>query len=134
MNPSGHSGLRPLVIAAISHAAVRLRWRRAAHFALRRGCPAADGEIWKTRRRAIVPSLHRAYIAAMIEMFGDCTLHATKVPSRAIPTGTSSRRPPTVAKGSSFKASGVLTGRLGGSGIAAASDAAAAAAIKSASD
>jgi hypothetical protein len=43
------------------------------------GCPAADGEIWKTRRRVIVPSLHRAYIAAMISMFGDCTLHATRV-------------------------------------------------------
>ncbi len=39
---------------------------------------AADGEIWKTRRRVIVPSLHRAYIAAMVKMFGDCTLHATE--------------------------------------------------------
>ena len=26
-----------------------------------------------------MPSLHRAYIAAMISMFGDCTLHATRV-------------------------------------------------------
>lgn len=43
------------------------------------GHNAADGEIWKTRRRVIVPSLHKAYIAAMIKMFGDCTLHATQV-------------------------------------------------------
>lgn len=47
----------------------------------------------------IVPSLHKAYIAAMIRMFGDCTLHATKVRT------TSSRSPDWCHLGSRFEAS-----------------------------
>jgi cytochrome P450 len=39
----------------------------------------ADGEVWKTRRRAIVPSLHRKYIESMVNMFGDCVLHGASV-------------------------------------------------------
>ena len=35
----------------------------------------ADGDVWKTRRRVVVPSLHRLYIANMIGMFGDCAMH-----------------------------------------------------------
>lgn len=32
----------------------------------------ADGEVWRIRRRAILPSLHKGYINAMVSMFGDC--------------------------------------------------------------
>ena len=35
----------------------------------------ADGDVWKKRRRVVVPSLHRRYIANMIGMFGDCAMH-----------------------------------------------------------
>lgn len=35
----------------------------------------ADGDVWKARRRAIVPSLHRKYIENMVEMFADSALH-----------------------------------------------------------
>lgn len=38
----------------------------------------ADGEIWKSRRRAIVPSLHRKYIESMVAMFGDSALHGAR--------------------------------------------------------
>lgn len=38
----------------------------------------ADGEIWRTRRRAIVPSLHRKYIQSMVSMFGDSALHGAR--------------------------------------------------------
>ena len=33
----------------------------------------ADLETWKPRRRAIVPAFHRAYLEAMVAMFGACT-------------------------------------------------------------
>lgn len=56
-------------------------------FVMGNGMIPADGEIWKTRRRVIVPSLHKAYIAAMIKMFGDCTSHATKLLDQAADTG-----------------------------------------------
>lgn len=35
----------------------------------------ADGEVWKVRRRAVVPSLHKKYIANMVNMFADSALH-----------------------------------------------------------
>jgi hypothetical protein len=38
----------------------------------------ADGEIWRTRRRAILPSLHKKYIDAMVGMFGDCAEHGSR--------------------------------------------------------
>jgi len=44
-------------------------------FVMGTGLIPADGEIWRTRRRAIVPALHRKYVASMVNMFGDCTLH-----------------------------------------------------------
>lgn len=34
-----------------------------------------DGDVWKARRRVIVPALHKKYVASMVDMFGDCTLH-----------------------------------------------------------
>lgn len=44
-------------------------------FVMGTGLIPADGEVWKARRRAIVPALHRKYIASMLGMFGDCALH-----------------------------------------------------------
>lgn len=38
-----------------------------------KGLIPADLETWKPRRRAIVPAFHKAYIEAMIKMFGRCT-------------------------------------------------------------
>lgn len=35
----------------------------------------ADGEVWRVRRRAIVPALHKAYISAMVAMFSDSARH-----------------------------------------------------------
>jgi len=43
-------------------------------FALQ-GLIPANGEIWKTRRRAVVPALHRKYLESMINLFGDSNLH-----------------------------------------------------------
>ncbi len=40
-----------------------------------KGLIPADGEVWRARRRAIVPALHKKYVASMVGMFGDCTLH-----------------------------------------------------------
>ncbi len=49
-----------------------------------RDLPAAEAftlmsQIWKTRRRAIVPAMHRRYIASMVAMFGDSMAHGAKV-------------------------------------------------------
>ncbi len=44
----------------------------------RAGLIPADGEIWRTRRRAIVPALHRRYIESMVGMFGDSALHGAR--------------------------------------------------------
>lgn len=52
-------------------------------FVMGQGLIPADGEIWKTRRRAIVPSLHRKYIASMVNMFGESTLHGMKTLEKA---------------------------------------------------
>ena len=38
-----------------------------------KGLIPADLETWKPRRRAIVPSFHKAYLEAMVQMFGRCT-------------------------------------------------------------
>lgn len=53
-------------------------------FVMGKGLIPADGEIWKTRRRAIVPSLHRKYIASMVTMFGHSTLHGMKTLEKAV--------------------------------------------------
>ncbi|GBG86175.1 hypothetical protein CBR_g41079 [Chara braunii] len=41
-------------------------------FVMGKGLIPADGEVWKTRRRAIVPSLHRKYVEAMMSLFVQC--------------------------------------------------------------
>ena len=47
-----------------------------------KGLIPADLETWKPRRRAIVPAFHKAYLEAMVDMFGACTRHAmTKLDS-----------------------------------------------------
>ena len=38
-----------------------------------KGLIPADLETWKPRRRAIVPAFHKAYLEAMVKMFGACT-------------------------------------------------------------
>ncbi|KAK7340336.1 hypothetical protein VNO77_21038 [Canavalia gladiata] len=42
-------------------------------FVMGKGLIPADGEIWRVRRRAIVPALHLKYVAAMIGLFGQAT-------------------------------------------------------------
>ncbi|XVF30384.1 hypothetical protein REPUB_Repub16aG0052600 [Reevesia pubescens] len=42
-------------------------------FVMGTGLIPADGEIWRIRRRAIVPALHQKYVAAMISLFGQAT-------------------------------------------------------------
>ncbi|KAK9138084.1 hypothetical protein Sjap_008678 [Stephania japonica] len=42
-------------------------------FVMGKGLIPADGEIWRMRRRAIVPALHQKYVAAMIGLFGQAT-------------------------------------------------------------
>ncbi|CAN0830358.1 Protein LUTEIN DEFICIENT 5, chloroplastic, partial [Linum grandiflorum] len=39
-------------------------------FVMGKGLIPADGEIWRVRRRTIVPALHQKYVAAMISLFG----------------------------------------------------------------
>jgi beta-ring hydroxylase len=39
-------------------------------FVMGQGLIPADGEVWRTRRRAIVPALHKRYVASMVSMFG----------------------------------------------------------------
>nr|UHB15534.1 cytochrome P450 [Paris polyphylla] len=39
-------------------------------FVMGKGLIPADGEIWRVRRRAIVPALHQKYVSAMIGLFG----------------------------------------------------------------
>ncbi|KAK2361865.1 cytochrome P450 704C1 [Trifolium repens] len=42
-------------------------------FVMGKGLIPADGEIWKVRRRTIVPALHLKFVAAMIGLFGQAT-------------------------------------------------------------
>lgn len=42
-------------------------------FVMGTGLIPADGEIWRVRRRAIVPALHQKYVSAMIGLFGQAT-------------------------------------------------------------
>ncbi|KAF5195224.1 Cytochrome p450 protein [Thalictrum thalictroides] len=42
-------------------------------FVMGKGLIPADGEIWRVRRRAIVPALHQKYVTAMIGLFADAT-------------------------------------------------------------
>ncbi|XRB13933.1 cytochrome P450 [Pseudoscourfieldia marina] len=43
-------------------------------FVMGDGLIPADGELWKMRRRTVVPAVHRKYVAAMTEMFSECAL------------------------------------------------------------
>ncbi|GIL92956.1 hypothetical protein Vretimale_13020 [Volvox reticuliferus] len=58
-------------------------------FVMGTGLIPADGEIWRARRRAVVPALHRKYVASMVHMFGDCTLHGTSTLDRVVASGES---------------------------------------------
>uniref|UniRef100_A0A1D1XUF9 Protein LUTEIN DEFICIENT 5, chloroplastic n=1 Tax=Anthurium amnicola TaxID=1678845 RepID=A0A1D1XUF9_9ARAE len=42
-------------------------------FVMGKGLIPADGEVWRVRRRAIVPALHQKYVATMIGLFGKAT-------------------------------------------------------------
>lgn len=42
-------------------------------FVMGKGLIPADGEVWRVRRRAIVPALHQKYVTAMINLFGEAT-------------------------------------------------------------
>ena len=43
-------------------------------FVMGQGLIPANGEVWKMRRKVIVPSLHKKYVTSMVDMFGDCGL------------------------------------------------------------
>lgn len=43
-----------------------------------KGLIPANGEIWKSRRRAVVPALHKKYLASMVNLFGDSSLHGIR--------------------------------------------------------
>ena len=69
-----------------------------------KGLIPADLETWKPRRRAIVPAFHKAYLEAMVQMFGRCTQQAVdKLDSltehgRVSPLGAVQTAPPTAAR------------------------------------
>ncbi|GJN22559.1 hypothetical protein PR202_gb10137 [Eleusine coracana subsp. coracana] len=42
-------------------------------FVMGTGLIPADGEIWRVRRRAVVPALHQKYVTAMIGLFGEAS-------------------------------------------------------------
>lgn len=46
-------------------------------FVMGTGLIPANGETWKIRRRTVVPSLHKKYVASMVDMFGDCGVHGS---------------------------------------------------------
>ncbi|KAG2483949.1 hypothetical protein HYH03_017195 [Edaphochlamys debaryana] len=56
-------------------------------FVMGTGLIPADGDIWKARRRAVVPALHRKYVASMVRMFGECTVHGTGTLDRYAASG-----------------------------------------------
>ena len=57
-------------------------------FVMGTGLIPADGETWKIRRRTVVPSLHKKYVASMVDMFGQCGVHGSAQLARAETTGT----------------------------------------------
>ncbi|KAL4447666.1 hypothetical protein ABPG75_004885 [Micractinium tetrahymenae] len=56
-------------------------------FVMGQGLIPADGEVWKVRRRAIVPALHRKYLAAMLDMFGECAEHGARMIDKSAKAG-----------------------------------------------
>ncbi|KAG2433939.1 hypothetical protein HYH02_012484 [Chlamydomonas schloesseri] len=58
-------------------------------FVMGTGLIPADGEIWKARRRAVVPALHRKYVMSMVDMFGDCAAHGGSTLDKYATSGVS---------------------------------------------
>ncbi|KNA19445.1 hypothetical protein SOVF_061630 [Spinacia oleracea] len=56
-------------------------------FVMGKGLIPADGEIWRVRRRAIVPSLHMKFVTAMIDLFSQATDRLCKKLDTAALTG-----------------------------------------------
>lgn len=56
-------------------------------FVMGKGLIPADGEIWRVRRRAIVPALHQKFVTAMINLFGQATDRLCKKLDTAASTG-----------------------------------------------
>lgn len=56
-------------------------------FVMGQGLIPADGEVWRERRRAVVPALHRRYIESMLGMFGASALHGAAVLERQMGGG-----------------------------------------------
>lgn len=56
-------------------------------FVMGQGLIPADGEVWRVRRRIILPALHKKYINAMTDMFGDCAIHGSKMLQKAYDAG-----------------------------------------------
>ncbi|KAK3242080.1 hypothetical protein CYMTET_48208 [Cymbomonas tetramitiformis] len=56
-------------------------------FVMGTGLIPADGEVWRIRRKALVPSIHKQYIAAMVDMFGESALHGCKTIEKAAAKG-----------------------------------------------
>ncbi|PSC75082.1 cytochrome P450 superfamily [Micractinium conductrix] len=56
-------------------------------FVMGQGLIPADGEVWKVRRRAVVPALHKKYLAAMVNMFGECAEHGARVIEQSAKAG-----------------------------------------------
>lgn len=56
-------------------------------FVMGKGLIPADGEIWRVRRRAVVPSLHQKYVAAMVGLFGKATERLCEKLDRAASNG-----------------------------------------------
>ena len=52
-------------------------------FVMGTGLIPANGETWKIRRRTVVPSLHRKYVASMVDMFGECGLYGSSQLARS---------------------------------------------------
>ena len=58
-------------------------------FVMGPGLIPADGEVWKMRRRTVVPALHKKYLAAMVGMFGECALHGSAMLEQSHKVGCS---------------------------------------------
>ena len=56
-------------------------------FVMGTGLIPADGETWKIRRRIVVPSLHKKYVASMVDMFGQCGMQGSAQLARSEKSG-----------------------------------------------
>lgn len=62
--------------------------REVSEFLFGSGFAVAEGDLWKGRRRAVLPSLHKAYLDAMVRsVFVPCTERAAGVLGRAAASG-----------------------------------------------